>query len=179
MGDQSDVRDRVEDEETRSRTLSDAPLAILQRPRQPEFSPACMHTRPGNRGRSRCFAPMCLAPTANHHLLRIVRGPASLKSAATTRPSSEDESVASTPLQEKVFRPTGWSQCSHTTVPASVLNVVVVRRSGRTTQEIRQTTGWLGLTAPMSSPAVRWRRATASHLSTRRERTDQCTRSAH
>ena len=43
MGDQSDVRDRVEDEEARGRTLSDAPLAILQRPRQPEFSPACLH----------------------------------------------------------------------------------------------------------------------------------------
>jgi len=42
MGDQSDVRDRVEDEETRSRTLSDAPPAILQRLRQLEFSPACL-----------------------------------------------------------------------------------------------------------------------------------------
>jgi hypothetical protein len=80
-----------------------------------------------------------LAPTANHHLLRIVRGPVSLMSARTTRPSSEDESVASTPLQETVFRPIGWSQCSHTTLPDFVLNVVVVRWSGRTTQEIRQT----------------------------------------
>jgi hypothetical protein len=85
VGDQSDVRDRVEDEETRSRTLSDAPLAILQRPRQPEFSPVCMHTRPGNWGWSRCLAPMCLALTANHHLVRIIRGPASVMSASTSQ----------------------------------------------------------------------------------------------
>jgi hypothetical protein len=95
--------------------------------------PACKHKRPGNCGRSRCLPLMCLAPTANQHLLRIVRGPAFLMSASTTRPSSEDESVASTPLQKKVFRPIGWSQCSHTTLPALVLNVVVVRRSGRKT----------------------------------------------
>ena len=63
---------------------------------------------------------------------------------ARSGPSSEDERVASTPLQETVFRPIGWSQCSHTTLPALVLNVVVVRRSGRTTQEIRQTTGVVG-----------------------------------
>jgi len=80
MGDQSDVRDRVE-EETRSRTPSAAPPAILQRPASRNSRlPASMHTRPGNCGRSRC-----LPLTANHHLLRIVRGPACLMSASTTR----------------------------------------------------------------------------------------------
>jgi hypothetical protein len=56
-----------------------------------------------------------------------------------SRCSSEDENVASTPLQEAVFRPIGWSQCSHTTLPAFVLNVVVVRWSAWTIREIRQT----------------------------------------
>ena len=59
-------------------------------------------------------------------------------------PSSEDERVASTPLQETVFRSIGWSECSHRTLPPCVLNVVGVRWSGRTTQEIRQTTGAAG-----------------------------------
>jgi hypothetical protein len=44
------------------------------------------------------------------------------------RASSEDESVASMPLQETVFCPIGWSQCSHRTLQAFVLDVVVVRR---------------------------------------------------
>ena len=145
MGDQSDVRDRVEDEETRSRTLSDAPLAILQCPRQLEILaclPACIQGQvivagPGAWPQRRIT--ICSESSAGLRLScrRARRGP-----------SSEDESVASTPLQEMVFRPIGWSQCSHTTLPAFVLNVVVVRRCGRTTQEIRQTTGVVGPSFP-------------------------------
>jgi hypothetical protein len=59
-------------------------------------------------------------------------------------PCSEGEGVASTPLQERVFRSICWSQCSHRTIPAFVLNMVVVRRSGRRTQEMPQTTGVAG-----------------------------------
>jgi hypothetical protein len=47
--------------------------------------PARMHARPGNCGRSRCLAPMCLALTANHHLVRIICGPASVMSASTSQ----------------------------------------------------------------------------------------------
>ena len=44
------------------------------------------------------------------------------------RASSEDEGVASTPVQETVVRPIGCSPCSHRTLHAFVLDVVVVRR---------------------------------------------------
>jgi hypothetical protein len=94
--------------------LSDDPLAILQRPRRPEFSPACIQGQVivavqmlGLNGESPFASESSACPRLPCRRAR--RGPC-----------SEGEGVASTPLQETVFSSIGWSQCSHRTDDTSL-----------------------------------------------------------
>ena len=180
MGDQRDVRDRVEDEETRSRTLSDAPLAILRRPASWNSRlPASMHTRPGNWGRSRCLAPMCLAPTANHHLLRIVRGPAFLMFGGhDARPLLTKRGYPQHRCKRRSFDPSaGPSVPTRRYQPSSLTWWLCGAVAGQLRKSVTRPE-WMGLSfrrVTTRSEAVRY----GFRPEHRRERTDhQCTRSA-